>query len=97
MRRKPEQWQKLVQSQRQSGLSMAAFCREQGLREKSFYYWHQKWPVAEKVSPDFIRVSCAKPAPITSRPHSLHFGSSELRLTTDTSPQWLAELMRALA
>lgn len=93
MRRTPEQWSELLQAQQASGLSMAAFCREQGIRGKSFYYWHRKRVAPASAGSAFVRVT----SPL--RPVSactLRVGAAELVLD-EVSPLWLAELIRALA
>ena len=34
-----EEWERLLLRQRESGLSIAAFCRENGIDKKRFLYW----------------------------------------------------------
>jgi len=95
MRRTPEQWSALLQAQQRSGLSIAAFCLEQGIRAKSIYYWRQKLAVAANPPSAFIRAAMPlKSAPVS--PCTLRYGAAKLVLG-EVSPAWLAELMRALA
>jgi len=35
-------WRSMVKQQRQGGLTVRAFCREQGISEPSFYAWRRK-------------------------------------------------------
>ena len=39
-------WRRIVEAQRSSGLSVAAYCRQRGVRPCSFYYWRRRWQVA---------------------------------------------------
>lgn len=39
-------WQKLVDRQASSGLSIRAFCRQEGVSEPSFYQWRKKLAAA---------------------------------------------------
>lgn len=93
MRHTPEQWKALFVAQQASGMTMAAFCHEHGIRPKSFYYWHRKLVAKASINDTFVRV------PLPPQPASvctLRVGSAELVLG-DVSPSWLAALMRALA
>jgi len=36
------QWRQRIEEQESSGLSIRAFCREQGLKEPAFYGWRQR-------------------------------------------------------
>lgn len=95
MRRTPAQWRELLQVQQSSGLSMAAFCRQQGLRQKSFYYWHRKLMTANAASSCFIQVQMSER--VAPSRCILHVGSAELAFSDAVSPTWLAQVLRALA
>ncbi|MHB1960335.1 MAG: IS66 family insertion sequence element accessory protein TnpA, partial [Acidobacteriaceae bacterium] len=56
-RRRAEEWAKwrgLVSEQSQGGRSLAAFCRERGLREWQFYEWKKRLRNAEAAQ--FVEV-----------------------------------------
>lgn len=95
MRRTPAQWRELLQNQQSSGLSMAAFCRQQDLRQKSFYYWRRKLMKANVVPSDFIHVQM--PVRTMSSRCVLKVGAAELSVSDAVSPSWLAQVLRALA
>ena len=40
--RTPEQWQNHVDCQKESGLSIAAYCQENGLAVSNFYGWRKR-------------------------------------------------------
>lgn len=96
MRRTSEQWGELLRAQQLSGLSMAAFCREQGIREKSFYYWHRKRVAKIAEGGAFVRVMT--PASRFSAPAcTMRVGTAELAFSDAVSPTWLAQVLKALA
>ena len=37
-----QHWQNIINKQVDSGLSKAAFCREQGILQQTFFYWAKK-------------------------------------------------------
>ena len=57
-------WQTAIEAHRQSGLSIAAFCKKEGLSEAAYYYWRRKLAggvlqAKEKSPPDFLEVVVA--------------------------------------
>ncbi len=40
--KKSAEWERVIKEQRSSGLSIAAFCRERGVSDKSFGYWSRR-------------------------------------------------------
>lgn len=57
MKQRKEEIERLVEAQRVSGQSVAEFCREQGLEEKTFYVWRQR--IRERGE-GFVRVESGK-------------------------------------
>jgi Transposase len=52
-----DRWQGLIERQAESGLSVRAFCRQESLREPSFYAWRRKLAQREgkdMAEPTFI-------------------------------------------
>ncbi len=100
-----QQWQDLLEQQAISGLSGAAFCRQQQIDVSQFYYHkaqrHKAATVNNGVSA-FLRAQVthhsASPNKVDDSRHALRlqYGSSELILPVSTSPGWIAELMVAL-
>ena len=41
-RRREAEWQRTIQAQRQSGLSVREFCRRSKVRESGFYFWRRE-------------------------------------------------------
>lgn len=38
----PEEWRQIIDRQRTSGMTMAAYCLEQGITQGSFYTWKRR-------------------------------------------------------
>ena len=55
-------WQMVIETCKESGLSIAAFCKKEGISEASYYYWRKKLPATDpksnrKAPPAFIEVA----------------------------------------
>jgi transposase-like protein len=44
-----KRWQELIRQQKQSKLSVTAFCREHGVSDQSFYNWRKRLSGGESV------------------------------------------------
>ena len=89
-------WGGLVSEQSQSGQSVAAFCRERGLRAWHFYEWKKR--LRESEGAKFVEVQIAVPAePV--RPTGARSGAIEIRLREGRSlvvePGFDANYLRA--
>lgn len=54
-------WRMVIETRRESGLSIAAFCRKEGISQAAYYYWRRKLAGGvlkskEKSSPEFLEV-----------------------------------------
>src|SRR5690554_1149671 len=91
-----QQWKTLLDQQGDSGLSVAAFCRDNNLNAKNFY--NQRSNKARRVasqSQPFVRAQL-KPQFRDVGEITLSVGKSQLHIPAGVSPQWLADLMVAL-
>ena len=99
------QWHRHVEAWRESGLSQADYCRQQGLNRKTFSLWtrrDQGDPSMDKdTSLELISVQVSPSAPVAIAEASailLRFPhGAQLELSTAVPPRWLAELLRCLA
>ena len=98
MKYNKQQWLELFTEQQQSGLNIAAFCREKNIKPKYFYNRRSQY-LKLASSTAFIQ---AKP-PTAKVPDdaqtglTLQCGSGRLHLPFGVSTVWLASLMKALA
>src|SRR5580658_2666381 len=60
-----EEWRQIIDGQRPSGLSVAAYCQERGIKDSAFYAWKRRLRSSAKPN----RLS--KPAFIEVKPSSL--------------------------
>lgn len=94
-RRTAEEWSKIIDSQSKSGQTISAFCRDQGIKEGTFYYWRARLQESEELEEEgFIKLrpQSAVPGIILLRLG----GGLELELPPDYSPSALSELIRSL-
>jgi len=79
-------WQRVMEARRESGVSVAAFCRQEGLSEGAYYYWHRKLSGRiskpdEKSPPAFLEVVVPRGNPVAlelvlSSGHTLRINSA---------------------
>jgi hypothetical protein len=98
MKTDKQQWLELINEQQQSGLSIAAFCRNKNIKVKYFYY-HRTQHIKSNNPSAFIQAKPTRDKRPMDSPASLtlHCGSGQLHLPADVSPVWLASLMKSLA
>lgn len=105
MRRTPQQWLTLFQSQQDSDLSVKQFCIEHGISTSNFYKNKIRFkPEASKatataVSP-FSQVCLAEPDKQSSSPLQnikVNIGNIELTLDSKTEVNWLVNLVGQFA
>jgi hypothetical protein len=53
-------WRRLISGQKQSGQSVATFCRERNLHASHFYWWKKR--LREETTTKFLEVQVAEPA-----------------------------------
>ena len=95
------QWWRHVEAWRESGLTQADYCRQQGLHPKTFSAWTRRELSMDKDAP--LKLIAVQVAPSVSAasaqasvmlrfPHGI-----QLELSTAVPPRWLAELLQCLA
>lgn len=60
-------WRRMVRRCNRSGLSVRAFCEEQGLSQPSFYAWRRTLAARDEAAVRFVPVHVTSP-PLTSPP-----------------------------
>ncbi|MGH8325803.1 MAG: IS66 family insertion sequence element accessory protein TnpA, partial [Steroidobacteraceae bacterium] len=101
-RRTIEAWQALFEAQARSGLTVAAFCRGQGLNPTYFSLKRRQWQGRSVSRPADPARSTFVPVTVRGRDEGLtvmelRVGPAlSLRLPTSVAPAWLAELLCAL-
>ena len=92
---KRDHWKSVLDRWRESGLSKAAFCRENGIRPWQFHYWCRRLAEPEPLNDGFARVQCAEFGGTGVRVR-LPSGLT-LELAPDFDPEVLVRFLRAAA
>ncbi len=90
-----QKWTQIHQRCRESGLSNREFCRQNGIAEKTFYYWLRKLrEVAISNQPELV----ALPESSNYMDDMIHirFGAAVLELSAKTDATAIASLLQAL-
>ena len=102
------QWSEVMRVRRESGLSVRAWCAENNIREKTYYYWQNKLRQAtcEKIAEQETRLPKTEVIPTgwaqisTEIPIeesiTIEIGNSRIRADKNTSPELLAKVCRTL-
>ena len=94
-------WRRHVEAWRESGLSQADYCRQQGLNPKTFSTWARRTFPQDKDTPlEVISVQVTPSAPAATADTNVILRlahGAQLELSTAVPPCWLAELLRCLA
>jgi len=92
-----QEWALRVEECRGSGLSIREYCEQQGLSEKTYYYWLRKLRRAaiEAAEPKLVELepkqTMANPGTINVR-----YRGAELIITEDTTEALLSRVLRVL-
>ena len=90
-RRTPSDWKRLIEDQAASGLSAVAFCHEHNLNPK---YFSLRKSQLKSESSHFVKASIAS-QPVGEI--TLKCLGVTMALPANTSPQWIAQLLRELS
>lgn len=92
-----QQWTQIIQQCQSSGLTNKEFCEQNGISEKTYYYWLKKirTALAEKETPHLVRLDDMS----TDEPDEMihiRFRSANLTLPADTNVEAIAAVLRSL-
>ncbi|EEG79138.1 IS66 family insertion sequence element accessory protein TnpA [Dethiobacter alkaliphilus] len=101
------QWTQIIRECRSSGQTVKAWCADNGINQKTYYYWLKKvreaacesLPSLEENSsivPVNIPASSDGPGPESSSQIILRFGSVTLELRNNASEKLIENTLRAL-
>lgn len=90
-----KEWTEVYRRCRESGLSNREFCRENGIAEKTFYYWLKKLREAAIDSkPQLVALDdCTN---VDDNMIHIRFGAAALDLPARTNAEAIAVLLQAL-
>ncbi len=91
-----EQWRQIIQECQKSGMSNKAYCRQQGIAEKTYYYWQRKVRTAavEKAGPQIMELETEE----EERTEVLYirYRGAELTLPAETDIEAVAAVLRSV-
>jgi hypothetical protein len=87
------QWRTLIDEQSASGQTAMAFCAERGIDNK-YFSTRKKQLMTQSTESRFVAI---KTKPLDNQSIQLHVGAAQLRIPANVSPQWLADIIKALA
>ena len=99
-------WRSLVKHQAESGLSVRAFCRQEGVSEHSLYFWRRELPRRQRRSRQVARPSAKStsfdfiPVQVSSGPSAamelVHPLGYQIRIDGRFDPAMLRQLLDVL-
>jgi hypothetical protein len=96
--RNREDWKTLIETQLESGLSAAEFCRQQQVNAKYFSKRkteHMRLADTPEAPPAFVKIQ----SPIQTKPSAsihLHYKNARLQIPSSVGSAWLADLLGLL-
>ena len=90
-----QQWAKLIQECKASGMSNKDFCIQRGVSEKSFYYWQKKLrtQLLEATAPQLIQL---EPGPVPAELLQISFRGAELTLPVGVDMDAVSAILRSI-
>lgn len=102
------QWTPIIRECRNSGMSVRAWCIQNNVKEKQFYYWQRRirgelFDSMKKIQPESQPNFVPLPAPSDSLRNSsfsadmvVHIGNSTLELSNTVSEELLSKVLKVL-
>ena len=88
-----QQWAQIIRECQSSGLSNKEYCRQQGISEKTYYYWLRKLrSEAGEGIPQIVEV---EPTAMEDKVY-IRFRGAELALPSETDVEAIAAVLRSL-
>ena len=95
----PEEWRQIIDGQQPSGLTVAAYCRDRGIKDSAFYAWKRRLRSPAKSNrssaPVFVEVKALKPSAVESIEICLR-GERRLLVRRGFDRDLLIDLVRTL-
>ena len=89
-------WQEQVQKQEESGLSVAAYCRETGVSAERLYKWNRRLK-SEQEAKRFVELPPSIPIPCIDESYELHIRPvPHIRIGSCFNPETLKRLIAVL-
>lgn len=98
-----KKWEVRFEEYKQSGLSIKAWCSENGFKATTFHYWIKRFKASEQIVPiakaqfaEVVLESCNANNTAESKKLYLYCGSYTIDIADGFNPDTLAELLKVL-
>lgn len=93
-----QQWAEMIRACRESGLSNKEFCRQNGISEKTYYYWLRRLRqvACENTQPKLVRLEAAKEQEGEHCAILLRYKDAELEIQAGTDRDTITAVLQAL-
>ncbi len=93
-----QQWADVIRACRESGMSNKEFCRQNGISEKTYYYWLRRLRQAacENAQPKLVCLETAKEQEQENCAILLRYKDAELEIHAGTGRETIAMVLQAL-
>ena len=88
-----QQWTQIIRECQSSGLSTKEYCRQQGISEKTYYYWQRK--LRSESAEGIPQIVEMEPPAVEDKVY-IRFRGTELTLPTGTDVEAIAAVLRSL-
>ena len=88
-----QQWTQIIRECQSSGLSKKEYCRQQGISEKTYYYWLRK--LRSKAAEGIPQIVEVEPPAMEDKVY-IRFRGAELTLPAGTDVEAIAAVLRSL-
>ena len=88
-------WQKIVEDQHKSGLSVERYCRERNINPHTFKYWQ----IRIRSNPPLKNESLFLPVKIknSEQGFTVKLPSGQITFLSEPNPTWFAKLLKELS
>jgi hypothetical protein len=98
-----KEWEIRFKEYKKSGLSINAWCTQNGFKGSTFHYWVKKFKAQEQIAPavkaqfaEVILECCNTTNKVESRKLFLSYGSFTIDIVDSFNPDTLTELLKVL-
>ena len=93
-----EKWRTIIASQQASALSVNAFCKQHHISTSAFYQRKRELRAQSQRDHHFVKATVTETLDLTSHASTILIstGNVNIHLPADTSPEFLAQLLKGL-
>ena len=89
---KKSRWQKIIEDQKRSGLSIKRYCSERKISYHSFNYWSTRLRTSPPATKNFLPVKVRN----LSEGFTIKLSSVQMTFTSEPNPTWFAKVLKEM-